>query len=457
MSKSKFSLLLTAGVMLAMAMVVATPATANPFLLVRVVDSADSSSHTVASVGDVIDIKIQFRLADLGAVNNGPPARTITTLVSAVDGLGTIRLDVKEATTEQIQVGFDAAGSLQNGLNAGIGASPGTLTNRGNTYNDLIGLVGVLAFGQPYLGVPALDTTAWTTAATAQVVVKALGTGAASMLNPGYWLAAEGGSSSAGSIKINNGAVVSMSQTAADQYFNFLGLEINTGGGPTPPAWGDGTAQANDSGTGALGPALIAMTPLGSNYNTLVSHVVGTTGGPGGLPMVGSTATILAGMNETGADTESHAAWRTGLPGTEDFLLSDVLSLTFMANASEHGQTDPFVLAMTYDPALLPVPADEEVLAAAGDIQLQWLDGTSWENAILGNFGDNVGVFKLGPWAGETALGSWGVDTENNVVWAVVNHNSLFAAAPEPATMGFLALGGLAMAGMGLRRRNRKS
>jgi hypothetical protein len=37
-------------------------------------------------------------------------------------------------------------------------------------------------------------------------------------------------------------------------------------------------------------------------------------------------------------------------------------------------------------------------------------------------------------------LGNYGVDTANNVVWAVINHNSEFAV-PEPATIALLGLG----------------
>ncbi len=86
-----------------------------------------------------------------------------------------------------------------------------------------------------------------------------------------------------------------------------------------------------------------------------------------------------------------------------------------------------------------------------------------WVNAVTGNhytggtpltnvhktyaqaFADNLNV--------SLPLGSWGVDTVSNTVWAVLDHNSDFAVIPEPST---LVLGGLALlgfAGVGLRRR----
>jgi len=35
------------------------------------------------------------------------------------------------------------------------------------------------------------------------------------------------------------------------------------------------------------------------------------------------------------------------------------------------------------------------------------------------------------------------VDSANNVVWAVIDHNSEFAVIPEPASLALLAAGGM--------------
>ncbi len=40
--------------------------------------------------------------------------------------------------------------------------------------------------------------------------------------------------------------------------------------------------------------------------------------------------------------------------------------------------------------------------------------------------------------ATDFSLGTHGIDTANNQVWAVVNHNSQFAAVPEPAELGLI-------------------
>ena len=55
--------------------------------------------------------------------------------------------------------------------------------------------------------------------------------------------------------------------------------------------------------------------------------------------------------------------------------------------------------------------------------------------------------------ATDLLVGNWGVDTANDVVWAVVNHNSEFAVLPEPGTLALLALGELLLGARRTRRR----
>ena len=91
--------------------------------------------------------------------------------------------------------------------------------------------------------------------------------------------------------------------------------------------------------------------------------------------------------------------------------------------------------------------------AVAAGSYLGWFDALSgqWVNAVVGNTG-GVPLFVQGAWQAGYGLGTYGVDTTNDTVWAVVNHNSEFAVVPEPgASMMMLA----ALGGLALRRRRR--
>ncbi len=80
---------------------------------------------------------------------------------------------------------------------------------------------------------------------------------------------------------------------------------------------------------------------------------------------------------------------------------------------------------------------------------LGWFDSDSgeWVNAVDGN--SSTGGSAIAGFAGSyldstaTAsaefLGSWGFDTANNSVWAILDHNSDFAIIPEPGTVSLLA------------------
>jgi hypothetical protein len=129
-------------------------------------------------------------------------------------------------------------------------------------------------------------------------------------------------------------------------------------------------------------------------------------------------------------------------------LISDVLTIT-------GADGDTFVLQMTYDPRQLT--GNEAALAQRGLIFLVSRganDSGNWVNAIDFNTGPNVGAANVqGAWAGQLQLGTWGVDIANNTVWAVLNHNSVFAAVPEP---GSFVLAGMGLAGLAWASRRRR-
>jgi hypothetical protein len=122
-------------------------------------------------------------------------------------------------------------------------------------------------------------------------------------------------------------------------------------------------------------------------------------------------------------------------------LFSDMLSVQGTAN-------DKFVLQLDYNEALL----------AAGDadarLLLEWFNGTKWVNAVIGNSdGGARQASFLGPYdpATEFVLGNYGVDTVNDRVWAVIDHNSSFgvgettAPLPEPCSGALVILGASAL------------
>lgn len=115
---------------------------------------------------------------------------------------------------------------------------------------------------------------------------------------------------------------------------------------------------------------------------------------------------------------------------------------------------DTFVMELSYNEATATALFGSEAAA-----RLAWYDPATqqWENAVSGDTGGTA------TFAGDRAynpatdtLGSFGVDTANNEVWAVVNHNSEFGVTtgvvvPEPSAWASLAVGAAAL--LGFRRR----
>ena len=243
---------------------------------------------------------------------------------------------------------------------------------------------------------------------------------------------------------------------------------------------GNATADKSNS-PAAFGSPLTASVAQNASYANLASMVTSTTGS-GGQGMLGSTATILAGTASAPATVSM--AWRTGATnsqtGVAESLVSDVVDLTGMAvvdgqtkDGSVH--TGTFVLQMSYSPLAVTAQTGLGELAAAqaGLIQINYLDlgpddlaGTAddkWELATLGDFGGTNSRFMgVEAWNNDTTLGDWGVNVQTHLVWAVLDHNSQFAATttaagttttPEPGTLTLLAVAGIGLTCYRLRRR----
>lgn len=169
----------------------------------------------------------------------------------------------------------------------------------------------------------------------------------------------------------------------------------------------------------------------------------------------GTVAAIEAG---TAASGRSVAMSFAAAPG-DGFFASDVLTLTGTAG-------DPIVLSLTYDPAALAELAAESLFVGWLDTRSESPTADAWINAVLGNSANLVSLEAAysGSWSDyqtafsvtspAAALGAWGVDTDTGTVWAVVDHNSQFAAVPEPA--GWLVVAVAVASGSLYRRRSHR-
>lgn len=160
----------------------------------------------------------------------------------------------------------------------------------------------------------------------------------------------------------------------------------------------------------------------------LAGSVEATSQFAGGRP--DTTATLLGGSTSSATTlTMQFSAPVTGMPQSDVLHLGGVPPLA----SGQPGETDVFVLQLS-------------VAGITADSYLGWLDPETdaWVNAVTGNFGGAAffaGDHAYNPLT-DFQVGTYGVDTANQTVWAVLNHNSDFAVVPEPRTaLLFLASG----------------
>lgn len=151
--------------------------------------------------------------------------------------------------------------------------------------------------------------------------------------------------------------------------------------------------------------------------------------------IVGGTASrqgeITIGIIEPNINQVSHVA-------------SDVLNIT-----GTDGDTTAILMGYNEATAI-------SLFGSEADIRLGWLDGGVWKLATAGNTGAGslAGFYAMSydaflanhanTFDPASMLGAYGLDTASDNVWAVVNHNSSFAAVesvPEPQTLPFALLG----------------
>lgn len=139
----------------------------------------------------------------------------------------------------------------------------------------------------------------------------------------------------------------------------------------------------------------------------------------------GTTAQILAGTNVSiTTDLSSRPLVRvvnTGW-GAVSGLASDVLYLWGMQSAIGSEQCETYVLQMSYS-------SIQYSKVATGNAGIATLDDSgNWTNAVSNNYG-GIKKFVQGAWQSSYPLGTYGVDTTNEVAWAVVNYGGKFAVS----------------------------
>jgi len=158
----------------------------------------------------------------------------------------------------------------------------------------------------------------------------------------------------------------------------------------------------------------------------------------------GSTVSILGGT--ASAAKTLNASFLGQVSGFTQG--SDIVDVSGIAG-------DTFVLQLSYDPTLVT-----GLLGSEANAVLLWKDPSTglFQNAVVGNSDGGAqshaftGAYNPGT---EFALGNYGVDTVNHVVWAVVDHNSEFAVGqqvPEPGAWASL-MSGIGMLTLWRRRR----
>ena len=154
----------------------------------------------------------------------------------------------------------------------------------------------------------------------------------------------------------------------------------------------------------------------GSNKSTARDATLNTNGGEG---------RYLTKTVETGWKESDNVNGKSGVqaPGTAIKLSSRIFTLGGMADIGRE-ETDEYVLSISYDPAGIK---QEDINKGLFGLVAKSADG-KWINAVDRNFGGNR-KFVAGPWKKGYALGTYGVDSNRKIVWAVINFNGEFAAA----------------------------
>jgi autotransporter-associated beta strand protein len=431
----------------------------------------------------------------------GETTSTITAPFIALSNNQTINIDVKSASTLLM------SGGISPGAASGVKLTkrdPGTLIlSAASTYQGLTTVsAGVLNIrGNAALGTTAAGTTVTSNAALEvqggiTVGAEALTLNGAGITSGGALRNISGDNTYGGAITLDSAArinsdagtltlnVASGNAVAGAHALTFGGAGNITVADPIATSSitkdGVGTLLISGSNGSFAGPTTISAGTLAAATSTalgggavsiasgaslrlepgaILANAITTTStgsivfAGGGLQRasnqaLSTAAQLVAGGTEASVALDPAFAWSARIA---DVTYSDVLGLT-----NTNGTVQ--ILQLTYDESLLGGGSEADML-------LGWNSSGSWVNAIDGNTG-SAGGSALPNASGSYAalgivptadyLGSWGRDTTTNTAWAVVNHNSDFAAivvVPEPPTSPLVAAGLIGLVVYGWRQR----
>jgi fibronectin-binding autotransporter adhesin len=327
-------------------------------------------------------------------VSNGGQATITGPVTGSVVAAGGGRVTISGSISSTAGLAVGSGGVVTLGDDAVM--SQPSLTNAGRF--AVANTVGRVALGTSIVGDGSLEKT-----------------GAGTLALTGSSAFSGGTLISGGEVSISNGYALGTGdvtvQTGGTLVIEGVGLEL-----------GGGRAVSLATGSRLVTSGLTSLPVAASSDLSGVRSAATTT-----------TAALLAG-------TASGGTLMTSWSPANAAVLSEVLSLT-----TPTGPEAPFVLSMSYDS-----------LNTASDVWLGWFAPTTgeWVNAATGNLGNNalagqqgyLGSFSTFQAAYGSTLssyvGAYGRDHVGGQVWAVLNHNSDFAALNRPGPVAIDVLSG---------------
>ncbi|MGA2031650.1 MAG: peptidylprolyl isomerase [Thermoguttaceae bacterium] len=228
---------------------------------------------------------------------------------------------------------------------------------------------------------------------------------------------------------------VTLTNGAGTSFFNTATFTLDTSAAAVIALSGSSVG-----GNQAAGTKVGALSMSGKEVgNTQSFSLVSGTGSDDN-----ASFTIVGNQLQTSVplNPQTKSSYAIRVAGVTDYLASDVVD--------ETGVSSPQAYQVTYTPTLMPGSTAISQLAAAGELFLGSNTSGTWVNAVTADSGAAGSLAQTNYqggysafWSSVTAahpsaalkdvLGSWGVDTTNNAVWAVVDYSGQFAAEVQVA------------------------